>query len=102
MNSKGPPTLRVPQEIASIIRRGEFSNDSGNPLVVFEFVNGQKSLFDTRKGLFLSRPEGIALPERETLKAFGRLVQSFRRQSRSKSPIRLDGLEEVDRFAVCS
>lgn len=69
---------------------------------MFEFINGQESLFDTRKGLFLNKPQGILLPERDTLKAFGRLIQSFRRRSRGEPSVRLDGLAEMDRFAVCS
>lgn len=71
-------------------------------MVVFEFVNGEESLFDTRKGLFLQKPEGIVLPQRETLKAFGKLIQSFRQQSVAGKNVHLGNLSEIERFAVCS
>lgn len=71
-------------------------------MVVFGIVNGEESLFDTRKGLFLSKPKGVELPQRETLKAFGKLIQSFRRQSVNDKNVNLGALEEIESFAVCS
>lgn len=94
-------TLRVPEEISSIIKRGALPIDPANPLVVFEFVNGEESVFDTRKGLFLNKPDGIVLPERETLKAFGKLIQSLR-QSVGDGKMHLADQTEIERFAVCS
>ncbi|MEO5716854.1 MAG: hypothetical protein ABIT37_25465 [Luteolibacter sp.] len=95
-------TLRVPEEISSIIKHGAFPKDFENPLVVFGFVNGEESLFDTRKGLFLSKPEGIVLPHRDTLKAFGKLIQSFRQRSVNDRSVHFGQLAEIERFAVCS
>lgn len=94
--------LQVPKEISSIINRGAFPKNFEDPLVVFRFVTGEESLFDTRKGLFLSRPEGIELPPRETLKAFGKLIQDFRRRSAAEKHIHLGAISEIERFAVCS
>jgi hypothetical protein len=102
LNPSAGPSLRVPLEIASIIRRGEFPAETSNPLVMFEFIDGQESLFDTRKGLFLNKPKGIQLPGRETLKAFGRVIQSFRRQIKKVPSSRLEGLASMESFAVCS
>lgn len=53
----------------------------------------------------MNRPEGISLPSRETLKAFGALVQRFRENPGTESRLhaedrRMDGLS-VEEFAVC-
>lgn len=89
----------MPEEIEAIINTGSFPEDPNNPLVVMEFVNGEESLFDTRKGLFLSPPSGIELPPRETLKAFGRMIQDFR-QRRLKAATPQQALQ-LETFAVC-
>jgi hypothetical protein len=94
-------SLSVPDEVASILRRGEIPADESNPLVFFEFTSGETSLFDTRKGLFLRPPSGVALPDSETLKAFGVLLEGFRRSQWHGARLSTAGVSEISSFAVC-
>jgi len=92
--------LHVPAELGAILRRGAFPADPQNPIVSFEFINGHESLFDTRKGLFLNPPADLTLPPRETLKAFGEMIQNYRRGQESPSR-EADGETPIGEFAVC-
>lgn len=97
-------TLRLPEEISKIVRKGAFPEDLANPLVCIEFVDGTESLFDTRKGLFLNPPAGVTLPSREALKAFGKTIEGFRLAvgKRLVHEARFQGGEQpVERFEVC-
>ena len=95
--------LHLPDEISGLIRGGAFPLDSSNPIVVFESRDGSESLFDTRKGLFLSPPDGFELPARESLKAFGKLIANFRKMEFARSEPSGTQAEEamINRFEVC-
>ena len=100
-------TLRLPGEMGRLVTHVAFPNTNSNPMAIFEFCNGERSLFDLQKGLFLSPPTGIDLPSRETLKALGQLLDHLR--GKGNSPLPSTGKDvdcpneaSVSEFAVCS
>jgi hypothetical protein len=68
--------------------------DPLNPLVVLEFPDGSKSLFDLRKGLILNPPAGPNLPSRDSLRAFAALLQKLRISVSSSSAAQVEGVLE--------
>jgi len=80
MGTESPTRLRLPGPLGQLVTGISIPSERSNHLFVFQFMDAQESLFDTRKGLFLSPPTGVLLPSRKELKFFGKMLEKMRDQ----------------------